>query len=211
MKMKPTLLINLKTYKQGNSVLKLAKIIQKIDKDIIVGVQPTDIYKISCNTRLKIYSQHVDYFEPGRHTGFVLPEAVKEVGAVGAFLNHSEHKLKFDELKKTVQRCKKVKIKTAIFASNLAEAKKIEKLKPDYLIIEPPELVAGRISVSKAKPSLISTISKNLKSKFLVGAGINSKQDVITAMKLGASGIGVSSAITKSKNPEKVIKELMLR
>ncbi|GBE19605.1 triosephosphate isomerase [archaeon BMS3Abin17] len=190
-------------------MLKLAKIIQKIDKNIIIGVQPTDIHKLSHNTKLKIYSQHVDSFEPGRHTGYILPEAVKEAGAVGAFLNHSEHRLKFNELKKTIQRCKKVKLKTAVFAPNLAEAKKIEKLKPDYLIIEPPELVAGRISVSKAKPNLIKTISKNLKSKFLVGAGINSKQDVITAMKLGASGIGVSSAITKSKNPGKDLKELL--
>ena len=209
MKIRPILFVNFKTYKQGESVLKLAKIIQKIDKNIIIGVQPTDIYKLAHLTKLNIYSQHVDPYEPGRYTGFILPEAIKNAGAVGPFLNHSEHKLNFDALKKTIQRCKKVKLKTAVYAPNLAEAKKIEKLNPDYLIIEPPELVAGKKSVSKTKPNLIRTISKNLKLKFLVGAGIKTKKDVEIAMKLGASGIAVSSVVTKSENPRKIIRRLL--
>jgi len=202
-------IINLKTYKQGGEVLKLAKIIQKVNKDIIIGVQPTDIHKLKWHTKLPIYSQHVDYQEKGRNTGFVLPEAIKAAGATGTFLNHSEHKLEFDDLKKTIQRCKKVKLKTVVFAGNLRQAKKIKKLNPDYLIIEPPELVAGKVSVSSAKPGLIKKISKKLKSKFIVGAGIKSRKDVEIAIELGASGIAVSSAITKSKNPEKVLKDLI--
>ena len=97
-----------------------------------------------------------------------------------------------------------------VFVSNLKEAKKVEKLKPDYLIFEPPELVGGKISVSKAKPELIKSISKNIKMKFLVGAGIHSKNDVRKSLELGADGIAVSSAITKSKNPWKKLRELIL-
>ena len=109
-------------------------------------------------------------------------------------------------MKKTIERCKKLKLKTMVFAANLKEARKIEKLKPEYIIIEPPELVAGNISVSQAKPELIKKISKTLKTKFLVGAGIKNSHDVRAALKLGASGIAVSSAITKAKNPRKVLK-----
>ncbi|MCK5149620.1 triose-phosphate isomerase [Candidatus Pacearchaeota archaeon] len=207
--MKPIIVINFKTYKQGKDVLKLARIIEKINKDIIIGVQANDLEEIAKKTKLKVYAQHVDYFKTGRHTGYIIPEAVKKDKAKGTFLNHSEHKIKFNVLKKAINRCKKIKLKTIVFASDLKEAKKIKKLKPDYLIIEPPELVAGKISVSKTKPDLIKNIAKKLKTKFLVGAGIKSYEDVKIAMKLGASGIAISSAITKAKNPEKVLRNLL--
>jgi len=206
-----TTIINFKTYSQatGKNALKLAKAIEKTGKNIIVGVQATDISEISKKTGLKVYAQHVEHFSQGRNTGFVLPEAVKASGAAGVFLNHSEHKIKFEDIKKTIERCRKLKLRTAVFAPNLKEAKKIEKLNPDYLVIEPPELVAGKVSVAKAKPELIKKISQSLKIKFIVGAGIRTKEDVRIAMKLGASGIAVSSAVTKAKNPAKILKELI--
>ena len=95
-----------------------------------------------------------------------------------------------------------------VFASNLKEAKKIQKLKPELLIIEPPELVATKTSVSQEKPELIEKISKKLKTKFLVGAGIHTREDVTTAIKLGAAGVALSSAITKSKTPRTVLQKL---
>jgi len=110
-------------------------------------------------------------------------------------------------LKKTIERCRKVKLKILVFASNLKEAEKIQKLKPDYLVIEPPELVGGKKSVSKEKPELISKIKSKIKMKFLVGAGVHTHEDVIIACKLGAAGIAVSSAITKAKNPEKKLRD----
>jgi len=207
--MKPIIVINLKTYKQGEKVLKLASIIEKIDKNIILGVQASDIYEATKKTKLRIYSQHVDYEKKGKATGYVLPEAIKKDGAVGSFLNHSEHKLSFDILKKTIKRCKQTGLKTIVFTSSIKEATKIEKLKPDYLIYEPPELVGGKKSVSKEKPELIKKIKNKISMKFLVGAGIHNKEDVQIAMKLGASGFAISSAITKAKNPEKVLRELL--
>ena len=207
--MKPLVIINFKTYQQGKKSIELAKKIERVNKNILIGVQASDIYEIAKATKLKVYSQHIDFFRPGRHTGYILPEAIKKDGAKGTFLNHSEHPLKFSILKKTIKRCKKLSLKTAVFAKDLKEAKKIQKLKPNYLIIEPPELVGGKISVSKAKPDLIEKISKELKTKFIVGAGIHTKEDVKVAMKLGASGIAISSAITKAKNPGKKLRELI--
>jgi triosephosphate isomerase (TIM) len=206
---KPIIVINLKTYQQGKKAVELAKIIEKVDKNIILGVQASDIYEISKKTKLKVYSQHVDYFEPGKNTGYILPEAVKKDKAVGTFLNHSEHKLSYDVLKKTIERCKKIKLKTLVFASNLKEAEKIQRLKPDYLIIEPPELVGGEKSISKEKPELIKKIKSKIKMNFLVGAGINTKEDIEIACKLGASGVAFSSVITKAKEPGKKLNEII--
>jgi len=208
-KMKPIIVINLKTYKSGKDDLKLAKTIEKASPNIIIGAQSTDISTIAKNVKNPVYAQHVDFQEPGRNTGFILPEAVKAAGAKGVFLNHSEHRLNIDTIKKTEKRCKKINLKTAIFAKDLNQAQKIEKLKPNYLVIEPPELVGGKNSVTKAKPELITEIKKKLKTKFLVGAGIKTGEDVRTAMKLGASGIAISSVITKAKNPEKKLRELL--
>ena len=207
--MRPIIIVNFKTYRQGKEAVNLAKQIEKVDKNIVVGVQAIDICEIVKKTKLKVYSQHVDYLKKGRATGFVLPEAVKSDKAVGSFLNHSEHKLKFDILKRTIKRCNEVGLKTVVFASSLREALKIEKLKPDYLVIEPPELVGGKVSVSKSKPELIEKIKKKLKMKFLVGAGIKSSEDIKIAMKLGASGIAVSSAICNVKNPGEKLRNLI--
>jgi triosephosphate isomerase (TIM) len=204
-------IVNFKTYKQGKQILELAKKIEKVDKNIIVGIQASDIEEIAKETKLIVYAQHVDNLQKGRNTGFVIPESVKADGAKGTFLNHSEHRLKLDVIRKTILRCKRIRLKTAVFASNLEEAKKIERFHPDILIIEPPELVAGKISVSSAKPELISKISDTIKRNFLVGAGIHSRKDVEIALKLGASGIAVSSSIMKAKNPTAELKKLLGR
>jgi triosephosphate isomerase len=208
-KVKPIIVINLKTYQQGAKAVNIAKEVERVDRNIILGVQASDIYEISKSTKLKIYAQHVDYYEPGRNTGYILPEAVKKDGAIGTFLNHSEHKLSYDTLKKTIERCKRIKLKTLVFASNLKEAEKIQKLKPDYLAIEPPELVGGKKSVLTEKPELIRKIKSKIKMKFLVGAGVHTHEDILIACKLGAAGIAVSSAITKAKNSEKKLRELI--
>ncbi len=207
--MKPIIVVNFKTYKSGKEALNLAKAIEKVDKKIIVAVQATDIYLISKNTKLQVYCQHVEHFSVGRNTGYILPEAVKEAGAKGVFLNHSEHKIDFEILEKTTRRCREIGLKILIFAKDLNETKKVESLNPDYIVLEPPQLIAGDISVSTARPELISEVAKNLKSKFLVGAGIKNFNDVKMSVELGAAGIAVSSAITTALNPSRVLKELI--
>lgn len=207
--MRPVIIVNLKTYRQGAAVLKLVGQISKVDKKIIIGVQASDISEVVGKVKNPVYAQHVDPQEVGRNTGYVLPEAVKVDGAMGVFLNHSEHRLRLNVIKKTVKRCKALKLKTAIFAKDLAQAREIKKLKPDYLIIEPPELVGGKVSVSKAKPRLIEEIGKKLKYDFIVGAGIKTNEDLRIAMKFGARGIAISSAITKAKYPMKKLKDLI--
>jgi triosephosphate isomerase len=206
---KPLIVVNLKTYQHGARTVALCKKIEKTDKDIIVGCSPLDVYRISSETGLKVYCQHVDGVNEGRNSGFVLPEGVKGNGGVGVFLNHSEHPLEWKVLKKTIERCKALKLKTLVFAGDLKMAVRIEKLGVDYVCIEPAELVGGKVSVSSARPEFIERIGKKLKCKFLVGAGVHSGEDVEVAMKYGASGVALSSAVTTARNPGRVLKGLM--
>ena len=209
-KMKGVVIINLKTYKSGTSLVKMVNEIEKVDKSVIVCAQVADIGTLSSKTSLKVFSQHVDAVSPGRNTGYVTPESIKAVGATGVLINHSEHRLSFKEIKDTVNACKRVKLKTCIFAEDLPAARKLKALKPDYLAIEPAELVASKTtSISTARPDLISNVAKKLGYPFLVGAGVKSHEDFMTSMKLGAKGILLSSAVTTSRNPGRVLKELI--
>jgi triosephosphate isomerase len=208
--MKGVVIINLKTYKYGSALLKLVKEIEKVDSRVIVAAQVADVSLISSKTVLNVFVQHVDPVLPGRNNGFVTAESVKARGAKGVLINHSEHRLSFNEIKNTVKRCKDVRLKTCVFAEDLKAAMRLKKLKPDYLVIEPKDLVASKTaSVSSARPDLISNVSKKLGYPFLVGAGVKSNEDFRVAMKLGAFGILLSSAITTSKNPEKVLRRLL--
>ncbi len=94
----------------------------------------------------------------------------------------------------------------------VAEVKKYSKLNPDYIAIEPPELIGSGKAVSKEKPELITKAAEAIKSaknntKLLCGAGIVSGEDVAKAIELGSKGILVASGIIKSKNWDKVITE----
>lgn len=206
---KPIVVVNFKTYAFGEAVVKMAKAIEKFDKNIIVGVQATDVHAVYSLTSLPVFIEHVDAIVPGRNTGFISPEAAYSVGAKGVFLNHSEHKLDFRVLRETVKRCREVGLTVLIFAGSLREAKKVKKLKPDYLVYEPPELVSGKVSVSSAKPGIIKKIAQELNYPFLVGAGVKTKVDVDLAIQFGAKGIAVSSAITKARDVKKALKKLL--
>ncbi len=208
----PVIVVNCKAYEVGDKVIRIAQICEKVAKltktNIIVAVDAADIYHVKMASRIPIFAQHVDGFEPGAHTGAVLPEAVKKAGAVGTILNHSEKKLSFTELKKSIKRAKQAKLVTLVCAATPAEAKKIAALKPDLIAIEPPSLIGGNISISKAKPEIITATTKTIKNiPILCGAGIKTATDVKKSIELGAKGILVASGITKAKNPEQVLKD----
>lgn len=212
-----TLLINLKTYPQGtgDGALKLANIAKKFsskDLEIILAVQPTDLEKVS--KIVKAFSQHIDPIGYGSNTGWILPEAVKQAGASGTLINHSERRLPLEEIEKRIRRAEEVGLVTVCCASDPENAGEIAKLKPDYIAIEPPELIGGDISVSKAKPEVISEAVKRVKCinpeiHILCGAGINSGQDIRKALELGTVGVILASFVVKSPEPEKAIGELV--
>ena len=215
--MKPLLLINLKTYEQstGKNAVRLANAAKKFlgsDKfDIVLAVQPTDLAAVS--KIVPTYAQHIDSAEYGSHTGHVLPEAVKAAGATGTLINHSERHIPIEEIEKNIIRAKASGLVTVCCAPDPKSVEQIAKLGPDYVAVEPPELIGGTISVSTAKPEVIEESVKlvtkaNPNVKVLCGAGVHNKDDVSIALKLGTVGILVASAIVKSEDPEKAIQEL---
>jgi triosephosphate isomerase len=210
--MKNVLIVNFKTYEEatGKDALKLAKICEKValdtKKDIRIAVQEIDLCCVSNSVSIPVYSQHVDPVSYGANTGFIVPESVKKVGAKGTLLNHSEHHI--DDIKKSIAAAKRAKLVTVVCADTVEKGIDIAKYKPDFIAIEPPELIGGDISVSDAEPEVISAAVKKIKGNIIIGAGIRTSHDVKIALKLGAKGILLASGIVKAKDPEKVLREM---
>jgi triosephosphate isomerase len=190
----PILLINFKTYEEGTGDrgLKMAKIIEKVAMEtkanIAIAVQIAEIQRIASEISIPVYSQHMDGIHYGSNTGWILPETIKNAGAAGTILNHSEHQMKPDALREAVERAKEVRLKTVVCANTPEMAKQVTKFSPDYIAVEPPELIGGTVSISKAKPEVITNSLKSVGSiPLLVGAGVKNKEDVKKAIQLGAS------------------------
>lgn len=212
--------VNFKTYEQstGERALDLVKILEKCSEEsqikIVPVLQASDLKEASLSTKLEVWAQHIDPVEFGAHTGSILPEAVKEDGAMGVFLNHSEHKFAdFESLSKAVARAREVGLKVLVFAGDLEELKKILTLEPDFASYEPPALVGSTTtSVAEAEPEIVAEaveIAKEARIPLVVGAGIKSEKDVRVSMELGAVGIAVASDIVKSDDPKTRTQELL--
>jgi len=204
--------INFKTYPQGMGMeaVKLAKICRKIA--VIPVVQAVDIYQVKKEAEISPWVQHVDWQEPGQHTGWMNLEAMVEAGAVGTLLNHSEHRIPPGTVKQVIKRTLSHHFQTMVCCRTLGQLERLVKLRPDFLAYEPPELIGGKISVSQEKPKAVEkavTICRKYEIPLIVGAGIHNGEDVLLAKKIGAMGVLVSSAVVLAKDPEKKLKELV--
>lgn len=217
--MKPIIAVNFKTYKEstGENAVFLARELEKASKElkvsVILIVQPTDVYRVSKETSLPVYSEHVDPISYGPHTGSILAESLKENNATGVLLNHSENRFRIDKLEESIKRSKETKLKTMVCATDELAAKAVAAFNPDFVAVEPPELIGGDISVSTSNPKIVRdsvNLVKKANSKIIVlcGAGIKTNDDFRKALELGASGILIASGIVLAKNPYKKLKEL---
>jgi len=213
----PILFINFKTYGPGTGekAVELARIAEKAaskkNASIALVVQAVDIRIVSRAVSLPVFAQHLDPVEFGSHTGHVLPEAVKQAGAVGTILNHAENKRDDDFLERAIARAKSLGLTVMVCAEDSERAKRIASFsqKPEFIAVEPPELIGGNVSVSTAKPELISDSVKEIHSiskiPVITGAGIKDSGDVKKALELGTVGVFVASGIVKAEDKEKAI------
>ncbi len=218
--MKPLILINFKTYKEaaGDKALPLARQIAKVRRQkyqIAIAPSMLTLKEITCKVNIPIYAQHADPIIAGAHTGSISVQELKKMGVKGTILNHSERKIPFSMLQKTVELCKKRRLSTIICASTIHEVKKVAQLHPNFIAYEPKELIGGDISVTKAKPEIVLkavevTREISRQSKVLCGAGIHSKEDLGHALLLGAEGVLIGHAVPKAKNPVKFLREMLM-
>jgi triosephosphate isomerase (TIM) len=213
----PLLITNFKTYEcaTGEKALVLAKIHEKIAKKhpgitIAIAVQPTDIYMIASEVSIPVFAQHFDIITHGKNTGYILPEALKRAGAVGSLINHAEHQIPLAMVAESLIRASQVGLMTIACAQDHQEAVNIAALKPDFVAVEPPELIGGDVSISTAAPHVIKDAVAGVKGvPILVGAGVKDGSDVEIGLKLGAKGVLVASGVVQADDPERVLEQLV--
>ncbi|EIJ65929.1 triose-phosphate isomerase [Candidatus Nitrosopumilus salaria BD31] len=209
--------INCKNYEEiaGDKIIKFIKIAEKISKKFKIKIAvspPQHLIGVVSNSSIPILAQHIDDSKVGSTTGFMIPELLKKSKVKGSLINHSEHRISSKEIEKLITKLKELKMISILCVKDVAEVKKYAKLNPDYIAIEPPELIGSGKAVSKEKPELIEKAAKAIRNaknntKLLCGAGIVSGQDVAKAIELGSKGILVASGIVKAKDWNKIMSE----
>jgi triosephosphate isomerase len=216
----PLILINFKAYVEasGKKGLQLAKVAEKLSKEygvtIAVAPQLTDLMFIAQQVDIPVFSQHVDDVSPGSHTGHVTLEAVKDAGAIGTMVNHSERRVRADQIDVVVKRARQLNLVTVVCTNTPEVTAAMAALGPDMVAIEPPELIGTGIPVSKAKPEVVTSSVDLVKKinpnvKVLCGAGITTGDDVAAALRLGSVGVLLASGVVKAKDWEKAILDLI--
>ena len=216
----PVIVLNMKTYSEstGKNAFEIAKLMDQISIEtgisMAVSVQSIDIKECSQKISIPVFAEHIDPIMPGSHTGWILPEAVKLAGASGSLLNHSEHRLNLADIDYLISRLKDLDLDQIVCSNNIATSKAIASLSPNFVAVEPPELIGGDISVTTANPDIVKDSVNAVrdidkKVKVLCGAGVKNGEDVAKAIELGSVGVLLASGIIKSKNREKVIRDLI--
>jgi len=215
----PVLIINTKNYLESSAErgIRLAKTAERVAKDLGVNIvicPPTPLlYSTARSVSIPVYAEHVDLAKVGSTTGFIVPELVKDMGATGSLINHSEHQLPVEVVQQTIERLKQIGLVAVVCAADHEKTRIFAKMNPDAVAVEPPELIGSGIAVSKARPEVITDSLREIKStgsrsKLICGAGIVTGEDVRKAIELGAEGVLVASGIVKAADQEAKIREM---
>ncbi len=215
----PTIVLNVKTYSEATAgkALEIALLMNKISKEtganMAIAVQATDIVLCTEKVEIPVFAEHIDPIKPGSHTGWTLPEAIKAAGAIGTLINHSEHRLILADIDTCITRAKELDLYQIVCSNNVSTSKAIATFSPNFVAIEPPELIGGDISVTTADPGIVSRSIEAVKKinnnvKVLCGAGVKNRHDVSKAIELGAEGVLLASGVVKATNKEDVLRDL---
>lgn len=207
------LVINFKNYSDasGAKTIELAQAAQKVARElkveIVLAPPQASIALVAKSVDLPVICQHVDDAKEGSTTGFFVPEITKMYGASGSLVNHSEHRIGIEVIESLVKRLRALGMTSIVCARTPDEVDKIAAFSPDFIAIEPPELIGSGRAVSKENPAIITNSIKASggRSKVICGAGITDKGDVSKAVELGSHGILVASGIVKATSwPDKI-------
>ncbi len=205
-----------KCFMWGGRMLKLARAIDRVaakyDLDVIVTPQYTDIRLLAENTQyIHIYAQHMDPLYPGRGLGSVLPEAVKEAGAVGVMLNHAEKKLTPEVLRQTIARADEVGLATIVCADTVEEIRQVALMSPNLIVAEPTDLIGTGVAsdMGYVRDTIEAVREIDPDIMVLQGAGISTPEDVARVIRAGALATGCTSGVMKASDPEAAAEEML--
>ena len=217
----PVVIVNYKAYPGcvGKRAVDFTKALERAagGKRVTLAVAPqaADLMRVAQSASAAIVlAQHVDPLVPGNGTGSTLPEAVAEAGAKGSLVNHAERRVTLADIDASVARLRALGLASVVCTNNASATRGAAALRPDFVAIEPPELIGGKVSVTSADPEIVRAAVKVAKEahrdvRVLCGAGVKTGDDLAMALKLGADGVLMASAITTVADPGAALAELL--
>ena len=216
---RPVFIINFKNYGEilGEGAVRLAAAAEKVSRDFEVEfilAPPTPMLSVVASAvRIPVFSQSVADAQEGKSTGAVIPEALKGCGCSGSIINHSESRIPPEEVRGVIRRMKVLGLATCVCGEDASEVARMAALAPEYLAVEPPELIGTGVAVSTARPGLLRETAAAVRAagfegRLLCGAGIVSGDDAKAAIRLGTDGILVASSVVKSRDWDSKLREL---
>ncbi len=211
----PIIVINFKAYSEslGERSMELAKMAEAVAREtgvtICVAPQWVDVKTVAKEVGVPVFVQAVDSAASGAFTGATTIEAAKDAGADGIIVNHSERRIGISLISELVLGARGLGLISLVCADTPDATAAVSVLNPDFVAIEPPELIGTGIPVSKAKPEIVTRAIEKVRatgssSKVICGAGITTDEDVVAALRLGTVGVLLASGVVKAKDPYSV-------
>ncbi|MEA3559185.1 MAG: triose-phosphate isomerase [Candidatus Thermoplasmatota archaeon] len=212
----PAIILNMKTYRQvdGKGSMDLAVICEEVAKEtgvsIIVCPPTTELSKIASEVSIPVFAQNADIWDPTVRTGATTLTEIKEAGAKGLLVNHSECRRTLADIQALVEKARELDLVTIVCSNNVQTSKAVTSMGPDFVAMEPPELIGGDISVTSSDPDIVKDTVRVVASidpevKVLTGAGVKTRKDVEMALELGTYGVLLASGVVKAESPKEVL------
>ncbi|MAD56106.1 MAG: triose-phosphate isomerase [Euryarchaeota archaeon] len=212
------IVVNFKTYQEAHGVAaeELAVIMQDLETNarMVAVVSAFDLSSVvSAAPNLEVWTQHLDPINFGSNTGWLHPETAVLRGAKGTLINHAEHKVSIEHIAMLLDSVPE-DFTVCACAADIDEARALSALEPNYVAVEPPELIGGEISVTTADPGIVSGTAAAIREisesvGILCGAGVKNGNDVSAAINLGTSGVLLASGVTKVNDPRSALNDLI--
>ncbi|RZN33259.1 MAG: triose-phosphate isomerase [Methanosarcinales archaeon] len=198
----PLVILNFKTYIEatGKNAVRIAEICRDLGREtgisIIAVPQLPDIRAVA-DTGVPVFSQHISGFDPGSHTGHALAESVRDAGAIGTLINHSEHRLTLADIDAAIAAARRTSLTTIVCSNNVATTRAAAALPVSSA---DPDVITGSVkAVSEIDPGV----------RVLCGAGISKGEDMQSALQLGTVGVLLASGIIRASDPKAALKDLI--
>jgi triosephosphate isomerase (TIM) len=216
----PLVILNFKTYIEstGEKALELAKALEEVAEETGVKMaaapQGADLWRLSKEVKIPVLAQHIDPVDSGGHTGSMLLECAKEAGALGTLINHSEQRMELADIDMIVSKINAAEMTSVLCTNNIQTSAAAASLNPDFVAIEPPELIGSGIPVSQAEPEVVEGSVAAIKDinpnvRVLCGAGISTGDDMKAALELGSEGVLLASGIILAPDPKQALLDLV--
>ena len=215
----PAIVVNFKTYTQvdGDRTLELTRICEAVAKEtgknLVICPPMVELSRVAKEVSIPVFAQNVDIWDSSVRTGATTLSEIKAAGAQGLLINHSECRRKLADIEFLIKGARELGLTTIVCSNNVETSKASAVMGPDFVAMEPPELIGGDISVTSADPGIVKDTVEALKRiapnvKVLTGAGVKTREDVKMALELGTYGVLLASGVVKAEDPKKVLLSL---